>query len=75
MNRLREFVNSNKLKFNYIDNKLNIVNFDEIILLSEEKIILLKDNKTICIKGNNLSLLKLLDNEILINGCIKTIEL
>ncbi|MBQ8892715.1 MAG: hypothetical protein IJ068_07640 [Bacilli bacterium] len=75
MNNLREFINSKKLKINYIDNKLNIVNFDEIILLTDTKIILLKDTKTITIKGSDLSLLKLLDFEILIGGCIKIIEL
>lgn len=75
MKRLREYINSNDFKMNYINNKLNIVNYDEIVLLSCEKIIILKNNKTICIKGNDLSLLKLLDNEILINGLIKSIEL
>lgn len=75
MNRLKEFISSKKLKLNYIDNKLNIVNFDELVIITEEKIVLLKDNKTISIKGNNLSLLKLYDNEILIGGLIKIIEL
>ena len=75
MNNLREFINSKKLKINYIDNKLNIVNFDEISLLTDDKIILLKDSKIITIKGNDLSLLKLLDFEILIGGHIKIIEL
>lgn len=75
MNNLREFISSKKLKLNYVDNKLNIVNFDEIIILTDTKIILLKDNETITIKGNDLTLLKLLDFEILIGGCIKIIEL
>ena len=75
MRRLREYISSNDLKMHYIDNKLNIVNYDEIVLLSSQNIIILKDNKTINIKGNDLSLLKLLDSEILINGLIKSIEL
>ena len=75
MNSLREYVNSKKIKINYINNKLNVVNFDEIVILTDNKIILLKDNKDIVIKGNNLTLLKLLDNEILIGGEIKIIEL
>ena len=75
MNRISEFINSNKLKINYVNDKLNIVNFNEILLLSDEKIILSKENKIITIKGNNLTLLKLLDNEILIDGCIKIIEM
>ena len=75
MKKIKEFINSNKLKLNYIENKLNVVNYDEIVLLTEKKIILLKDTKTVTIKGENLTLLKLLEEEILINGSIQTIEL
>lgn len=75
MDNIREYVNSKKLKLNYIDNKLNIVNYDEIVILTDKKIVLLKDKKTINIKGNDLTLLKLLDDEVLIGGLIKTIEL
>lgn len=75
MKKIKDFIKEDKLKINYIDNKLNIVNYDDIVLLTDEKIIVLKDNKTIVIKGNDLTLLKLLDFEILISGIIKTIEL
>lgn len=75
MNNLREYINSKKLKITYINDKLNIVNFNEIVLLTDNKIILLKDNKSIVIKGNCLTLLKLLDSEILIGGEIKIIEM
>ena len=75
MKKIKEFINSKQLRLNYIDNKLNVVNYDEIVLLTAEKIILTKDKKVIIIKGLNLTLLKLLEEEILINGSIKTIEL
>ena len=75
MNKLKEFIKSNNLEFHYLNNKLNIINYDKIIFLGTSKIILLKSNKTISIMGNNLSLLKLLDSEILIDGIIKEIEL
>lgn len=75
MKKIKEYLNSNKLKINYIDNKLNIVNYTEIVLLTEEKVILKKDKDVITINGKDLSLLKLLEFEILINGTIKSIEL
>lgn len=75
MKKIKEFINSKELRLNYINNKLNVVNYDEIVLLTAEKIILTKDKKIIIIKGLNLTLLKLLEEEILINGSIKTIEL
>lgn len=72
---IREFINPKELKIIYFTNYINIINYDEIILLTENKILLSKDKKTITIKGNNLLLNKLLDKEILIHGNIKTIEL
>ena len=75
MNRISEYINNNSLKINYYNNKLNIVNFDDINVIMDNEIILLKDNKSIVVKGNNLSLLKLLDNEILISGDIKIITM
>lgn len=75
MNRLKKFINSKELEFYYKNNKLNFINYDEIVFLGNDKIILLKNNKTITIKGDNLSLLKLLESEILIDGIIKQIEL
>ena len=75
MNKLKEFIKSNNLEFHYLNNKLNIINYDNIIFLDTDKIILLKDNKTISIIGECLSLLKLLDSEILIDGIIKEIKL
>ena len=75
MKRIKEYINSTELKMRYEGHYLNVVNYDEIVLLTSEKIILLKDKKTIIIKGNNLTLSKLLDLEVLINGEIKSIEL
>ena len=75
MNGLKEFIKSNKLRINYLDNQLNIVNFNEIILLKDDKIILKKDKQLIKVTGLNLIINKLLEQEILITGSIKTIEL
>ncbi len=73
--KIKEFINPKNLKITYLDNKLNVLNYDEIIILLDNKIILSKNNNIITITGSNLTLLKLLDNEILIKGSIKNIEL
>ena len=72
--KIKEFINPKNLKITYLDNKLNVLNYDEIIILLDNKIILSKNNNIITITGSNLTLLKLLDNEILIKGSIKNIE-
>ena len=75
MKRIKEYINSTELKLNYQGKYLNVVNYDEIVLLTSEKIILMKDKKPVIIKGIDLTLAKLLDLEVLIKGEIKTIEL
>ena len=75
MKRIKEYLNSNSLELHYRNSMLNVVCYDEILLLTDEKIIISKDKKQIVIKGENLTLLKLLDNEVLIQGVIKVMEL
>jgi len=53
---------------------LHIINYKKILSLDEEYISVITDNKKINIKGDKLIPQKLLDNEILIIGKIKNIE-
>ena len=73
--KIVEYIKDTSFKINYINNSVNVVNYDKIIELTDEVITIIKDNKIIMIKGNNLKLTKLLDNEILISGIIKKIEM
>ena len=73
--RLVNYIKDNEFRINYINNTINIVNYDKIIELKDDIITIIKNDKVIKIKGNNLKLTKLLDNEILINGIINKIEM
>ncbi len=75
MKRIKEFLNNQELKITYFNNQVHVLNYKDILLLDEDKIILKKESGTITIKGSNLTLLKLLDEEILIQGQIKSIEM
>ncbi len=75
MKKIKNYISSKDLKINYFSRHLNVLNYDSIITLENDKVVLSKDNKLITIKGHDLSLLKLLEMEILIEGDIKTIEL
>ena len=75
MKKIKEYLNPSSLELHYKNNMLDVTLYDEIILLTNEQIILSKDNNQIVIKGRELTLLKLLDSEVLIKGEIKTIEL
>ena len=74
-NNLINYIRDDKFSLYLIDNCLNIVNFDNILVLEEEKIAIIVQNKVIVIRGRSLSINKLLDKEILIMGIFKSIEL
>ena len=75
LNRLKDYINEDSFKINIYKNKINVVNYLDIITLEESRISLKYQQGMIIIKGNNLSVNKLLDNEILITGEIKSVEL
>lgn len=73
-NRLSNYINNDKFSLTITDNMLHIINYKRILSLDEEYISVITDNKKINIKGDKLIPQKLLDNEILIIGKIKNIE-
>lgn len=75
LNNLRSFINDNEWRINIYDGKINIVNYDDVISLEDNRISIKYKKGIIIIKGDNLSVNKLLDNEILITGNIKNLEL
>ena len=72
--RLSNYINNDKFSLTITDNILHIINYKRILSLDEEYISVITDNKKINIKGDKLIPQKLLDNEILIIGKIKNIE-
>lgn len=75
LNNLRSFINDNEWRINIYEGKINIVNYDDVISLEDNRISIKYKKGMIIIKGDNLSVNKLLDNEILITGNIKNLEL
>ena len=72
---LRNYILENEFKINYIAGKVNIVNYECIDHFSDEKVMIRHSSGTVVIKGENLIISKLLNDEILISGTVKTIEL
>ncbi len=73
-NRLSNYINNDKFSLTITDNMLHIINYKKILSLDEEYISVITDNKKINIKGDKLTPQKLLDDEILLIGKIKNIE-
>ncbi len=68
------YVKNDDFYINIWKNRINIVNFKEIVVLEENKIVILSPYNKVIIKGSNLSINKLLDSEILITGTFTLIE-
>lgn len=73
--KIKDYVIDDRLRINIFENKINIVNYIDIVTIETERICVLSKLKKIIIKGKNLTLNKLLENEVLISGDIKSIEL
>ena len=70
LNNIRNELKNEKFKIIIYNNKVNIINYNKIIELNEKNIKI--DN--INIVGENLSIIKMVDDEILISGNINRVE-
>ena len=71
---LREYIMENEFKITILKNKINIINYDRIINLTDNEVSLKVENTKIKVYGNNLMLNKLLDREILLTGKVSKVE-
>ena len=71
---INKIIKNNEFSINIIDNNIDVNNFIDITILEQNKIVLEIPNGYLRIFGNNLTIKKLLDNEILINGEISSLE-
>jgi sporulation protein YqfC len=74
-NKLDRYLTDTDYKIIIKENYLNIINYKEIKDFSNKKIVISATNTITTITGENLVVSKMQDNEILISGKIKTIEL
>lgn len=75
INKLDRYLEDKNYEIIIKENKINIINFKEIIDFSVSKITLRCDNKIINIEGKNLIISKMLDEELLITGLIYNIRI
>ena len=75
LNNLINYIKDENFKITYINNSVNIINYDKILEVKNDLITLEKENKLLFVKGDNLKLNKLLDKELLITGNIFEIDL
>lgn len=75
INKFRSYILEDEFSMNVYKDKIDIINYTTIGQIDTNKMIIYYDGGTIIINGKNLTLLKMLDDEILISGLINNIEL
>lgn len=71
---LRTYILENEFKINILIGKIDIVNYIEIDHFDDTKVMVRYEKGLVIIKGENLTISKLLNDELLILGKIKSLE-
>lgn len=74
LKKIRSFILEEELTVHVYKNKVNVVNYESIGHFDNNKVNIRHNSGLIIIHGDNLSVSKMLDNEILVIGQIKNIE-
>ncbi len=74
-NKLDRYITDKEYKMIIKKEQINIINYIEIKDFSSTKIIIKSPDNIITVTGSNLVVSKMQDNEVLITGSIKLIEL
>ena len=74
MNKIREYIDDREFRITIIKDKVSIINYSSIEHIDGVKVVIKSDNNLISINGNNLTIIKLVDDEVLISGIISNIK-
>ena len=74
INNLRSIVYDETFKIIVLKNKVNIINYIDILIFEDEKILVKTKEGVVKLEGSDLTINKLYNNELLIEGKIETIE-
>lgn len=73
--KFRSYLLEDEFSINILKGKVDIMNYTTIGQIDSNKIVIYYDGGDVTINGKELSLIKMLDDEILISGTISNIEL
>lgn len=71
---LIKIVYDNTFKVTVLKEKINVLNYEEILIFESNLILVKTKEYLVKVKGSNLTINKLYNKELLIEGKIKTIE-
>ena len=71
---LKNIIYDKKFKVTILKNQININNYKEILIFEESQILVSTEEYSVRVIGEHLAINRLLENELLIEGKIKTVE-
>ncbi|MGN0992978.1 MAG: YabP/YqfC family sporulation protein [Bacilli bacterium] len=71
---LKNIIYDKKFKVTILKNQININSYKEIMIFEENQILVSTEEYLVKVKGENLTIIRLLENELLIEGKIKSVE-
>lgn len=74
-NRIKNYIEDNEFHFDIFIDHIYIANYEKILSLSDTRVSFVAQNKKITLTGNKLSLIKMIDDELLIQGNLTKVEL
>ena len=74
-NKLRSYIKEDEFEIRILKNKVDVLNYESIGHFDSNKVIIRHQNGSLVIKGEHLVVSKLLNDEVLVTGIIKIIEL
>jgi len=75
INKLDRYLSDKEYKIIIKENYVNIINYDEIVNFNLSNISVKYQNKIIAIEGCNLTITKMVEDEVLITGEISNIRI
>ncbi len=72
---IRNYVIEQEFEIRIINNKVDVINYKDIGHFDSNKVIINYSDGSVVIRGNNLVVSKLMNDEILIGGDMKGLEL
>ena len=72
---LTSVIYDNTFRITLLNNLMNINNYEDILIFEDDQILIRTTNKMIKVKGKNLSITRLENNEVQIEGTIITIDM
>lgn len=74
LKKIKNYINDTSWRINVFNKGVNIVNYIDIIILEENRISVKYQEGIITVLGEELSVNKMLEQEMLITGIVKSIE-